>query len=166
MDNSISLLVKQASNQVWQQCLKASFWRLFRAFIVTSTQNHWIIHLFSIIEILNKYKIIQDHWIRKFTKDLPWRWQPQRYYNNRLVTGILRNSSSDHLPVICVVQSLPKALPYSRDVTKRCLKGFNEEKWNGSLINICHTNFTSTLFYVSILLNFKMYAWRHPGSKK
>ena len=25
------------------------------AFVVTSTQNHWIIHLFNIIEILNKY---------------------------------------------------------------------------------------------------------------
>ena len=56
-------------------------------------------------------------------------------FEHRLVTGTLKNSSSDHLPVICVVQSLPKALPYSRDVTKRCLKGFNEEKWNDSLIN-------------------------------
>ena len=28
-----------------------------RAFVVTSTQNHRIIHLFNIIEILNKFKI-------------------------------------------------------------------------------------------------------------
>ena len=28
-----------------------------RAFVVTSTQNHLIVHLFNIIKILNKYKI-------------------------------------------------------------------------------------------------------------
>ena len=34
------------------------------------TQNHWIIHLFNIIEILNKYKIFQDHRIRKFSNNI------------------------------------------------------------------------------------------------
>ena len=29
--------------------------------------NHWIIHLFNIIEILNKFKIFQYHQIRKFS---------------------------------------------------------------------------------------------------
>ena len=41
-----------------------------RAFVVTLTQNHRIIHLFNIIEILNKYKIFQDHRIIKFIKNL------------------------------------------------------------------------------------------------
>ena len=46
-----------------------SYW----AFVVTSTQNHWIIHLFNIIEILNKYKIFQDHQIRKFSNNIDLR---------------------------------------------------------------------------------------------
>ena len=37
------------------------------AFVVTSTQNHWIIHLSNITAILNKLKIFQDHQIRKFS---------------------------------------------------------------------------------------------------
>ena len=36
------------------------------AFVVTSTQNHPIIHLFNIIKILNKFKIFKYHRIRKF----------------------------------------------------------------------------------------------------
>ena len=47
-----------------KQILKVQIWR---AFVVTSTQNHRSIHLFNIVEILNKYKISQDHQIRKFS---------------------------------------------------------------------------------------------------
>ena len=43
------------------------------AFVVTSTQNHRIIHLFNIMEILNKYKIFQDHRIRKFCNNIDLR---------------------------------------------------------------------------------------------
>ena len=43
------------------------------AFVVTSNQNHWIIHLFNIIQILNKYKIFQDHRIRKFSDNIDLR---------------------------------------------------------------------------------------------
>ena len=44
-----------------------------RAFVVTSTQNHWIIHLFNIIKILNKFKIFQDYRIRKFSNNIDLR---------------------------------------------------------------------------------------------
>ena len=37
------------------------------AFVATSNQNHRIIHLFNIIEILNKFKIFKYHRIRKFS---------------------------------------------------------------------------------------------------
>ena len=40
--------------------------------VVTSTQNHRIIHLFSIIKILNKFKIFQDR-IRKFSNNIDLR---------------------------------------------------------------------------------------------
>ena len=40
------------------------------AFVVISTQNHRIINLFNIIKILNKYKIFQDHRIRKFSNNI------------------------------------------------------------------------------------------------
>ena len=42
------------------------------AFVVTSTQNHRIIHLFNIIKILNKFKIFQDR-IRKFSNNIDLR---------------------------------------------------------------------------------------------
>ena len=41
-----------------------------RAFVVTLTQIHQIIHLFNIIENLNKYKIFQDHRIIKFSNNI------------------------------------------------------------------------------------------------
>ena len=40
-------------------CTKLS--NVHRAFVVTSTGNNQIIHLFKIIEILNKFKIFQNH---------------------------------------------------------------------------------------------------------
>ena len=46
---------------------------IVRAFVVTLTQNHRIIHLFNIIEILNKFKIFQDHRIRKFSDNIDLR---------------------------------------------------------------------------------------------
>ena len=46
---------------------------IFGALVVTSTQNHWIIHLFDIIETLNKFTIFQDHWIRKFSNNIDLR---------------------------------------------------------------------------------------------
>ena len=49
------------------------FWHYQRAFVVTLTQNHRIIHLFNIIEILNKFKIFQDHRIRKFSINIDLR---------------------------------------------------------------------------------------------
>ena len=42
-------------------------------FVVTSTQNHRIIHLFNIIEILNKFKIIEKHWIWNFSSNIDMR---------------------------------------------------------------------------------------------
>ena len=43
-------------------CLtKKCFLLILQAFVVTLTQNHRIIHLFNIIEILNKFKIFQDY---------------------------------------------------------------------------------------------------------
>ena len=47
----------------------------------------------------------------------------------------LKNSSTDHLPVICQIRSIPKILPYTRKITKRSLKNFTEEGWNESLAN-------------------------------
>ena len=44
-----------------------------RAFVVTSTQNYWIIYLFDIIEILNKFKIFQDHRMIKFSNNIDLR---------------------------------------------------------------------------------------------
>ena len=39
----------------------------------------------------------------------------------------------DHLPVICEVRSIPKTLPYTRKISKRCLRNFSKEKWNECL---------------------------------
>ena len=41
--------------------------------MVTSTQNHLIIHLFYIIEILNKFKIFKYHQIGKFSNNIDLR---------------------------------------------------------------------------------------------
>ena len=38
-----------------------------RDFVVTWNENHLIIHLFKIIEILNKFKIFKYHRIVKFS---------------------------------------------------------------------------------------------------
>ena len=69
----------------------------FRAFVVTSTQNHWIIHLFNIIEILNKYKIFQDHRIRKFSNNIDSRKQdflsPEKSERSRFVNKDIMQSS-------------------------------------------------------------------------
>ena len=46
---------------------------IFRAFVVTSTQNHRKIHLFNIIKISNKFKICQDHRIRKYSNNIDLR---------------------------------------------------------------------------------------------
>ena len=35
--------------------------------VVTLNENHQIIHLFKIIKILNKFKILKYHWIGKFS---------------------------------------------------------------------------------------------------
>ena len=43
------------------------------AFVATSTQNHRIVHLFNIIEILNKFKIFQDDRIRRFSNNIDLR---------------------------------------------------------------------------------------------
>ena len=40
---------------------------LYWDLVVTLSENHWIIHLFKIIEILYKFKIFKYHWIRKFS---------------------------------------------------------------------------------------------------
>ena len=59
---------------IWILNLKVRKVAMFiSAFVVTSTQNHWIIHLFNIIEILNKFKIFQDHQIRKFSNNIDLR---------------------------------------------------------------------------------------------
>ena len=59
------------------------------------------------------------------------------YYSSdlekKIITTTLKNSLSDHLPVICEVRSIPKILPHTRKVTKRCLKDFSEDKWNDCL---------------------------------
>ena len=38
-----------------------------RDLVVTSNENHQIIHLFEIIKILNKFKILKYHRIEKFS---------------------------------------------------------------------------------------------------
>ena len=53
----------------------------------------------------------------------------------KIAVETLTNSLSDHVPVMCVVRSLPNVKPYSRKITKRCLKNFSEEKWNEFLEN-------------------------------
>ena len=54
-------------------------------------------------------------------------------FENKIVTTTIKNSSSDHLPVVCEVRSLPKVMPYSRQIMKRCLKKFTDERWNECL---------------------------------
>ena len=44
-----------------------------RGFVVASTQNHGIKHLFKIIKILNILNIFQDHRIRKFGNNIDLR---------------------------------------------------------------------------------------------
>ena len=39
---------------------------IHRDYIVTSNENHQIIHLFNIIEIFNKLKIFEDHHIHSY----------------------------------------------------------------------------------------------------
>ena len=56
-------------------------------------------------------------------------------FENKIVTSSIKNSSSDHLPVICEVRSIPKILPYTRTIKKRCLKNFSEAIWNETLKN-------------------------------
>ena len=56
-------------------------------------------------------------------------------FENKIVTSSIKNSSSDHLPVICEVRSIPKILPYTRIIKKRCLKNFSEAIWNETLKN-------------------------------
>ena len=63
-------------NQIW-------------AFVVTSTQNHWIIHLFNITKILNKFKIFNNHSIGKFSNNIDLRKLDSIYS-----TKILWNMSS------------------------------------------------------------------------
>ena len=41
--------------------------------VVTSIENNWKIHLFKIIEILNKFKIFKYHWIGKFISNISLR---------------------------------------------------------------------------------------------
>ena len=67
--NSIKLLFYLTSSKILNK-IKTAFQKLNRAFVVTSTQNHQIIHLFNIVKILNKYKIFQDHRIRKFSNNI------------------------------------------------------------------------------------------------
>ena len=43
------------------------------AYVVTSSQNHRIIHLFNIIEILNKFKIFNNQRIGKFSNNIDLR---------------------------------------------------------------------------------------------
>ena len=52
---------------------KAIYTKTEWAFVVTSTQKHWIIQLFNIIEMLNKFKLFQDHRIRKFSNNIDMR---------------------------------------------------------------------------------------------
>ena len=52
---------------------------------------------------------------------------------NKLVIKSLKNSALDHLPVVCEIPSIPKMLPFTHRINKRCLKNFSEESWNDCL---------------------------------
>ena len=52
---------------------------------------------------------------------------------NKIITDTLKNSSSDHLPIVCEIRSIPKSLPYTKKVEKRSLRNFSEERWNDCL---------------------------------
>ena len=54
-------------------------------------------------------------------------------FENKIITSSLKNSSADHLPVICEIRSIPKILPYTRLINKRCLKNFSESFWSECL---------------------------------
>ena len=43
------------------------YYKFFWALVVTSNENHLIIHLFMIIETLHKFKIFKYHRIGKFS---------------------------------------------------------------------------------------------------
>ena len=47
----------------------------WRAFVVTSDRNHRKIHLFNIIQILNKFKIFKHHGIGNFSNNIKLRKQ-------------------------------------------------------------------------------------------
>ena len=46
-----------------------------RSFVVTLNQNHGILHLFNIIQILNKFKIFLNHQIKNFSNSIDLRKQ-------------------------------------------------------------------------------------------
>ena len=67
-------------------------------------------------------------------------------FENKLAIKSLKNSASDHLPIVCEIRSIPKMLPYTHQITKRCLKNFSEERWNEKLdmqdwseLEVCET---------------------------
>ena len=49
--------------------------RVISALMVTSNQNHQIMHLFNIIEIFNKFKIFEYHRIQNFSNNVDLRKQ-------------------------------------------------------------------------------------------
>ena len=54
-------------------------------------------------------------------------------FENKLAIKSLKNSASDHLPIVCEIRSISKMLPYTHQITKICLKNFSEERWNEKL---------------------------------
>ena len=93
-----------------------------RDLVVTSNENHWIIHLIKIVEILNKFKIFKYHWkIYKYFVSIEFRC---RYcWCAQLATG--------HVGVPSRMTRLLKHLPpFNTNKTKRTtLKLINFSIW-------------------------------------